>query len=94
LKVNYENSRIRIHKSEAWIPGSGFTVKCHESGTLLKRSYICGKERNVAVVAGAKKASDPGSGSATMIQYFLKRKICFKMLQEYLFLQAALPMSI
>jgi hypothetical protein len=24
LKVNDENSRIRIHKSEAWIRGSGF----------------------------------------------------------------------
>jgi hypothetical protein len=41
LKINDENSRIRIririHKSEAWNrgPGSGFTQKCHGSGTLL-----------------------------------------------------------
>jgi hypothetical protein len=37
LKVNGENRRIRIHWSDAWIrgSGSGFTPKCHESGTLL-----------------------------------------------------------
>jgi hypothetical protein len=40
MKVNEENSRIRIHKSEAWIRGSGFgsgsTPKCHGFTTLLK----------------------------------------------------------
>jgi hypothetical protein len=36
LKVNDENSRIRIHLSEAWIRGSGSTPKCHGSGTLLQ----------------------------------------------------------
>ncbi len=39
LKVNDENSRIRIriHLSEAWIrgSGSGFTPKCHGSATLV-----------------------------------------------------------
>jgi hypothetical protein len=36
LKVNDENSRIRIriYYSEAWIRGSGSTPKCHGSGTL------------------------------------------------------------
>jgi hypothetical protein len=39
LKVNDENSRIliQIHLSEAWIPGSGSTPKCHGSVTLLER---------------------------------------------------------
>ncbi len=46
LKVNEENSRIRIririHKSEAWIrgPGSGSTPKFHGSGTLMKTIRI------------------------------------------------------
>jgi hypothetical protein len=39
LKVNDENSRIRIririHLSEAWIRGSRSTPKCHGSATLL-----------------------------------------------------------
>jgi hypothetical protein len=35
LKVNDENSRIRIHKSEARILASGSTPKCHGSATLL-----------------------------------------------------------
>ncbi len=37
LKVIEENSRIRIHWSEAWIRGSrsGSTPKCHGSATLL-----------------------------------------------------------
>ncbi len=41
LKVNDENSRIRIHQSEAWNrgSGSGSTPKCHGSGTLLKSLY-------------------------------------------------------
>jgi hypothetical protein len=36
LKVNDENSRIRIHQSETWIrgSGSGSTPKCHGSATL------------------------------------------------------------
>ncbi len=36
LKVNDENSRIRIriHYSEAWIRGPGSTPKCHGSATL------------------------------------------------------------
>ncbi len=40
LKVNDENRmiriRIRIHQSEEWIRGSGSTLKCNGSGTLLK----------------------------------------------------------
>jgi hypothetical protein len=36
LKVNDENSRIRIHWSEARIRGSGSVPKCHGSTTLLK----------------------------------------------------------
>jgi hypothetical protein len=37
LKVNDENSRIRIHLSAAWIrgSGSGSIPKCHGSGTLV-----------------------------------------------------------
>jgi hypothetical protein len=41
LKVNDENSRIRIrirfriHQSEAWIRESGSSPKCHGSGTLI-----------------------------------------------------------
>jgi hypothetical protein len=35
LKANEENSWIRIHESEAWIPGS--TPKCHGSATLVSR---------------------------------------------------------
>jgi hypothetical protein len=37
LKVKDENSRIRIHYSEAWIRGSGpgSTPKCHGSATLV-----------------------------------------------------------
>jgi hypothetical protein len=37
LKVNDEKRRIRINKSEAWIPGSGSgsTPKCHGSATLV-----------------------------------------------------------
>ncbi len=40
LKVNDENSRIRIHSSEAWIcgSGSGSTPKCHGSATLQKKA--------------------------------------------------------
>ncbi len=36
MKVNDENSRIRIrnHQSEVWIRGSGSTPKCHGSATL------------------------------------------------------------
>ncbi len=45
LKVNDENSRIRIHQSEAWIRGSGSTPKFHGSGTLrsivLDNAYQC-----------------------------------------------------
>ncbi len=43
LKVNDENSRIRIHQSEAWIRGSGAgsTPKCHGSATLpTGRTYL------------------------------------------------------
>jgi hypothetical protein len=40
LKGNDENSRIRIHLSEAWIRGSGSTPKCHGSATLLKPLQI------------------------------------------------------
>ncbi len=36
MKVNDENSRIRIHLSEAWICGSGSIPKCHGSATLVK----------------------------------------------------------
>jgi hypothetical protein len=38
LKVNDENSRIRIQYSEAWIrgSGSGSTPKCHGSATLAQ----------------------------------------------------------
>ncbi len=38
LKVNDENSRIRIHYSEAWIRGSrsGSAPKCHGSATLSR----------------------------------------------------------
>jgi hypothetical protein len=37
LKVYDENRRIRIriHKSDAWIRGSGSTPKSHGSGTLV-----------------------------------------------------------
>ena len=35
LNVNDENSRIRIHLSEAWIRESGSIPKCHGSATLL-----------------------------------------------------------
>ena len=34
LKVSDEKSRFWIHQSEAQIPGSGSTPKCHGSGTL------------------------------------------------------------
>jgi hypothetical protein len=44
LKVNDENSRIRIHLSEAWIrgsgSGSGSTPKCHRSGTLVVNKLL------------------------------------------------------
>jgi uncharacterized Zn-finger protein len=40
LKFDDENSRIRIHWSEAWIRESGSTPTCHGSGTLTRR---CGK---------------------------------------------------
>jgi hypothetical protein len=41
LKVNDENRRIRIHKAEAWIrgSGSGSTPKCHGSGTPVSGTY-------------------------------------------------------
>jgi hypothetical protein len=35
LEGQEENSRIRIHSSEAWIRGSGSTPKCHGSATLF-----------------------------------------------------------
>jgi hypothetical protein len=35
LKVDDENSRVRIHYLEAWICGSGSTPKIHGSATLL-----------------------------------------------------------
>jgi hypothetical protein len=37
LEVKNENSRIRIHWSEAWILGSGSGPKCHGSTTLAPR---------------------------------------------------------
>ncbi len=40
LNVNDENIRILIHQSEAWIRGSGFTTKCHESATLLYTVHL------------------------------------------------------
>jgi hypothetical protein len=42
LKVYDENSKIRIHSSDAWIrgSGSGFTPKCHGSGTLGLRNHF------------------------------------------------------
>jgi hypothetical protein len=47
-KVNDENItiriQIRIHKSEAWIRGSGSTPKCYGSATLeLEHSCTCTK---------------------------------------------------
>jgi hypothetical protein len=38
LKVIDEN--ILIHYSEAWIPGSGSTPKCHGSATLLAKNIV------------------------------------------------------
>jgi hypothetical protein len=32
--------RIRIHYLEAWIPGSGSTLKCHGSATLHITDYV------------------------------------------------------
>jgi hypothetical protein len=42
LKVSDENRRIRIriHLSEAWIPGSGSTPKCHGSATLVPGNVL------------------------------------------------------
>ena len=42
FKVNDEKRRIRlrIHQSEAWIRGSGYTPKCHGSATLIKAAII------------------------------------------------------
>jgi hypothetical protein len=47
LKVSDENSRIRIHYSEAWIRGSGCgsTLKCHGSATLVPYQSVTKKKQ-------------------------------------------------
>ncbi len=48
LKVSDENSRIRIHYSEARIPGSGSVPKCHRSATLIKDQNHVLNDREVS----------------------------------------------
>jgi hypothetical protein len=57
LEVQWENSRIRIrfriHWSEAWIPGSGSTPKCHGSATLISGisfDLFCPRFRHICII--------------------------------------------
>jgi hypothetical protein len=61
--VNDENSRIRIHLSEAWIRGSrsGSTPKCHGSATLVLR--IRARDPLVYLFTCRGTANGPGGAS-------------------------------
>ncbi len=54
LKVNDENSRIRIHCSEAWIRRSGSVPNFHDSATLLR---IMELENYVSMYTGSESDS-------------------------------------
>ncbi len=68
-KVNDENSRIRIHKSEEWIrgsrSGSGSTPKCHGSATLEDISNNRKLSQNIPLFSNPYVFGPPGSGSVS-----------------------------
>ncbi len=65
-----EGQWIRIHKSEAWIRGSGSTLKCHGSGTLL--SFMSLLDTSVAgPVLDLSGSSDKYSVYSLPVLYYL-----------------------
>jgi hypothetical protein len=84
LKVNDENSKIRIQYSEAWIPGSGSPPKCPGSGTLPHQKKVIVENGNgkiqisswataIDVQAAGKASRCPGERQVlqTYILFFL-----------------------